>query len=337
MNMKTRVLITFIVLSFFTTQALGKINGYISFDYSKGQKQSDISNGAFNNARLGLIFSGDISAKINYLSEISLQEGGGVDIEQAWVGIGASEAFNIKLGLYLVPFGKYNQSNRAHQTLLIHNPLNVNYIFPTRWKDAGILVEGRSSIISYAVYLGNGLSESQNLRGGQQFGDNNADKGKGGRIGLFLSKGFEVGYSYFRGKFDDDNSRNLILQGLDLSWMSEGFQIMSEYTRADVGNPEGFSDGKAEGYFIQASFDIENLRPVVSYQRIKYTDDFHGSGFIKNVAAGEGILIEKSCWALGIVYFPSPNILIKLEYDINREEGIEQKDNIFSVQIGLSF
>ncbi len=325
--MRTRILVFFIVFSFLLTPVKGETNGYFSIGYAKGQKQADVSTGSFLNPQLGLIFSGDVNEKIDYVSEIRFKREDSMELEQAFVRFKPSGAFNLSLGLFLVPFGRYNQSNRPHQTLLINFPLNVEKMYPSSWKDMGILVEGEFSGFFYSAYLGNGLAEAEDLSGAQQFMDNNTDKGKGGRVGFTLSQGFDVAYSYYRGKYDEENTRDLVLQGVDIIWRNQDFQILSEYSKAHLENPDGFEPGKAEGYFIQLSLSGSRLQPVVSYQRIKYQDTFHG----------EGISEDRIRWTVGLVFAASQNLFLSFEYDFNSEKELKLKDNSFLAQVVLSF
>jgi hypothetical protein len=263
----------------------GKISGYLSFQYIKGQAQTNITNGSFGNSQLGLIFSDEIAPQIDYVAEIRFKEESRIEIEQAWVGFNLSELLNLKLGMYVVPFGKYNQINRPHQTMLINAPLIIEKMFPSNWRDIGIQLEGRTGGIYYSAYMGNGLYESANLEGSQQFKDNNLNKAMGGRLGTALSESLEVAVSYYRGKYDEANERDLILQGIDLIWSSEGVQFLAEYLQANLQNPESFAEGKVEGFYIQGSSESGKLRPVVSYQWLKYEDLFHGQGFYKPLGA----------------------------------------------------
>jgi hypothetical protein len=336
--MRARNLIIFLILAVFfnPVQALGKISGYLSFQYIKGQEQTDINDGSFGNSQLGLIFSDEIAPKIDYVAEIRFKEESRIEIEQAWVGFNLSDLLNLKLGMYVVPFGKYNQINRPHQTMLINAPLIIEKMFPSSWRDIGIQLEGRTGGIYYSAYMGNGLYESVNLERSQQFKDNNLNKAIGGRLGTALDQSLEVAVSYYRGKYDEANERDLTLQGVDLVWSSEGVQILAEYLKAILQNPESFAEGKVEGFYVQGSFESGNLRPVVSYQRLEYKDSFHGQGFI-SPNPGAGISEDKSRWALGLVYFASENVFISFEYDFNREKNLEIKDNSYSLQVALSF
>jgi len=339
--MKIKISVILLFLSFlysFIPLAYAKTSGYLSFGYVKGEKESEFYYGTFHNPSVGLMFFDEIVAKVNFFAELRFQEGDTFELDQAWVGINPSESFNLRFGLYLVPFGKYNESSRPHETMLITVPLNVESLYPRRWRDIGILTQGRWGGLIYSAYIGNGLAESQDLKGGQQFKDNNRDKGKGVRIGWMLQQGFEVGYSHYQGKFDDGNTRKLIMHGFDATWVTtEGFQILAEYANAQIENPEEFSDGKVEGYFVQCSFVIESLRPVLSYQKLKYTDRFHGPGFMGLESSGEGISIDKSRWALGLVFVLSQKLLLKVEYDWNKEGEAKLKDNALYLQMAYSF
>ncbi len=256
--MRARNLSILLILAAFLipVRALGKITGYLSFEYVKGQEQTAVKDGSFRKSQLGLIFSDELAPKIDYVAEIRFKEETRIEIEQAWVGFNLSDLLNFRLGMYVVPFGKYNQINRPHQTMLINAPLIIEKTFPSSWRDIGIMLEGRTGGINYSAYLGNGLYESENLEGSQQFKDNNLNKAMGARLGTALSQSLEVAVSYYRGKYDEANERDLTLQGADLFWSSEGVQILAEYMKASLQNPEGFAEGKVEGFYVQGFIRI---------------------------------------------------------------------------------
>ena len=333
--MRNKIFLFILLLAALVLPAQALITGYISLDFVRGQGQSTLSKGSFQNSQAGLLFFGEITPGVSYLTEVNLKPEGTFDLEQAWISLGTSEKFSLKMGLYPVPFGRYNQSNRPHQTIMINPPLNVERMYPLLWKDVGILLEGRSRRFFYSAFLGNGLSEDESLSGGQQFKDNNKDKGMGGRVGLVLSQGFEMAFSYYRGKYDDDNSRDLSLQGIDLFWYLEGVLVHSEYSRARMDIPGDTEN--AEGWFVQVAFDMGQFRPMVCYQSLDYEDIFHGPGFVSPDDPGDGIFEKKRRWAFGIVYNAAQNLLLKLEYDLNREEGLELEDDSLSVQVAFSF
>lgn len=335
--MKHKILIVLLTTSLFVTPALCQISGYVSANYHKSEKEGDFYEGSFTNPIFGLIFSGDISKGFAYGAEFRIADISQIEIDQAWVGITPSEAFRLQGGLYLVPFGIYNRINRPHQTTLINPPLNVEYCYPERWRDIGVMVDGMIGGFVYQAYLGNGLREGTSLGDGQQFKDNNRDKGRGGRIGWRFSQGFELAYSINTGKYDDDNSRNLTLHGVDVNWMTQDWQILGEYTKAILNNPDSFEKGDVEAYFIQVAIFMGTWRPFASFQKITYADAYHGPGFSPGLGSGEGIWVDRNRWALGMVYIPVPNLYISLEYDFNREKLIELKNDEWVVRAAVSF
>lgn len=335
--MKLKISLFLFAFCFFTVHASAQIKGYIAAQFLKSQGNGDFIQGTFANPLLGLMLSGDISTNFAYGAEFRIIDITKVEVDQAWVGLSSSDALRLQLGLYLVPFGIYNQVNRPHQTTLINPPLNVQYCYPDHWKDIGLVATGMISGFVYSAYLGNGLKEGEDLHDGQQFEDNNKDKGKGGRFGFRLSQGFEVAYSVYRSKYDDENSRNLTLHGADVNWTTQDWQVWAEYSKAIIHNPEGFSSGNAEGYFFQALIFMGSFQPFVSYQKIQYSDPYHGPGFSPKTGAGEGIFLDEFRWALGLKYSPVANLYLSLEYDFNRMKGDEEKADSWAVQVAFSF
>ena len=314
-----------------------KLNGYLSAEFLKGQSQSEFQNGSFQNVKGGLLFSGVVGSGFDYALEVRLQDVSRFQIEQALLGFAASQAFNFRLGLYLVPFGQYNRSNRPHQTAMIRFPLILEDIYPESWRDIGLLVEGRTGNILYSAYVGNGLAETPDLASGQQFKDNNSNKGLGAHLGFTIGGEFEAGFSYYRGKYDDANARNLTLLGFDASWKTDALQVLGEYAQARLENPAPYARGEVKGYFIQVSLSPGKWHPFACYQKSQYEDPFHGFGGGASSGAPPGIFKDRTRWALGVDLLLSSTLLFKAEYDINRDKNQSLKNNLFSAQIALSF
>jgi len=274
---------------------------------------------------------------VSYVAEVVLQQDTQVELNQTLLAFSASNTFNFNLGLYLVPFGKYNENSRAHETFLVEPPMNVKYFYPAMWRDIGIQVSGTIVGLIYSAYVGNGLAEDDWLHEGQQFKDNNKDKGFGGRVAWNIDQKFEAGYSYYRGKYDENNSRNLVLQCVDVSVVSQNYKLLGEYTLADNENPAGYNDGSGKGYFALLTFNVQGLWPVASYQRYEYEDPFHGDAYLSPLFPGMGISEDRERWALGVVYNLSQTAFFKLEYQFNREKDFQKKNDMLLVQVAVSF
>jgi hypothetical protein len=313
-----------------------QLNGYLSGQYENGQKYSDSPDGTYGKVRAGLMFTGTAATVFAYGLEARFKSENQLEIEEAWAGVGKASSFQLKLGLYLVPFGKYNTANRPHQNPFIQTPLLQANLYPESWRDVGLLTEGKWGSLGYSVYLGNGLGEGQDLQDGQQFEDNNGKPAAGGRAFFTMSQSFEVGGSYYRGSYDDKGQRDLELWGVDATWKSQAFLLAYEYGKADIHNPEGYGRGLAEGHFVLASLTLSQITPFASYQALKYIDPYHGEDYLDPLLAA-GIARDLSRWAIGLVYSPAPNFLIKAEYDFNGETGVEIDNDIFLAQVAVLF
>jgi hypothetical protein len=314
-----------------------RLNGYFSSDYTQALSRGSGQASSFNHPEAGLIISGEWSAQFNYVLEARTGAGFKAEIDQAWMGWNYSEAFHIKLGVFFVPFGRTNDAHRPFQTMLVSWPYPYGDAHPARWREIGAQLEGRTGVFRYAAWIGNGLAESETLAGGQQLTDNNKNKAFGARLAVGLSQELEIGGSYYRGRQDAADGRSLLLYGADAAWLTRNIRCTAEYVRADIDNPAAFSRGRAEGWNVQLGLNFGQFTPVASYSKSKTNDPFHGAGWAADGTAGAGILADRERWALGAAYAPHPNLLIKLEYDIDKDTLLGRKDNVLRGQAAVRF
>ena len=123
-----------------------KYGGYLSFEYIKGQAESSHPRGNMENLLVGFLAAGQVGQKFGFAVEARTLSVSSFDLAQAWAGYLPAEAFTIKVGLFLVPFGTWNRASRPHETALIRTPLNLEYLYPASWRDLGILVEGQVGV-----------------------------------------------------------------------------------------------------------------------------------------------------------------------------------------------
>jgi hypothetical protein len=315
-----------------------KVHGYLSLDFFKGQADGAYSQGSVEGLGAGLFFMGDLNEKLSYTLEARFKSDSRVEIEQAWVAYTASEVFRLTAGAFLVPFGKYNAANRPYETRLIMKPLVAERAYPDSWRELGAQATGKLGFLNAVVYIGNGLAESDSVAEGQQFQDNNTNKAWGGRLSLQPGQTMDIGVSYYQGKYDAHNDRNIKLIGVDASWTTRDFQVLAEYIKAENQNPAPFAKGVVEGYFVQLAFNYQNFFPVVGYQRVRQDDPFHGPGWAAPDVPGAGLFAKKARWVIGLAYLLTPNFQVKVEYDFNLEpSGPSVKDNLLIIQSVVNF
>jgi len=310
--------------------------GYLSFTFEKGQAASRAPQGSFEDLRGGLLAAGDLGQGFSFLVEARFRPDPGFELQQALAGFKLGNSGDLRLGLFLVPFGKYNESSRPLQTFLVAPPLNIEAAYPESWRDIGLTVQGRISFLRYSTYFSNGLGEKDGAAAGQMFRDVNKDKAKGGRLGLIVGEGFEIGASYYAGKYDRDNALRLVLEGADLTWVTKDYELRGEYTRGAWQNPGGAPDGKADGFFGLIAFSFDKLQPIASYQRWDPGDAVTPLRLVA-LEGGAETLAVRTRWTLGLRYYLSPTFVVKAEYDINREKGPSLKNNLVLVQAAVSF
>ncbi len=341
MNNKSMVVVCAAILLALAVPALGqysqpvatqsnsgvKFGGYLSLEYIKGQAETAYPHGNIENLLAGFLAAGQVGQKFGFAVEIRSFNVDQFDLDQAWVGFLPSDAFTARVGLYLVPFGTWNTASRPHETLLIRTPLNLEVLYPASWRDLGVMVQGRIGVLSYSAYVGNGLAEGEETSVVQQFHDNNTDKAKGGRLGLTFGQSLSTGVSFYTGKYDSLDTRDLTLEGADLSWVTNQWEVHGEYTKSFLENPEPFARGESEGFSIWGCMSFRSFQPVGSFQKVKFNDAYHEGG----------IAIDRSRWTAGIRYVLSSTVFIKAEYDWNKEKGTPLKNNQWQVQAGLSF
>lgn len=320
----------------FASAAEVKTSGYASFAFLKGQEGSGLSHGSFQDLRGGLLAAGDLGQGFSFIVEARFRSEARVELEQALAAIRLGAAGDLRLGLFLVPFGRYNEFNRPRETALVGTPLNLEAAYPESWRDIGLTVQGRFSFLRVAGYLGNGLSGKDGAAAGQAFRDVNKDKAKGGRLGLIIGQGFEVGASYYSGKYDPADALGLTLVGADLTYVTKDYEVRGEYTRGRRANPDGLPDGEGDGFFGLIALYSGKLQPVVSFQRWD-PGSGEGPGLLAALEGGPEVLAARSRWALGARYFFSPGFIVKAEYDINREKGLALKNNLVRIQAVLAF
>lgn len=320
-----------------TASTQARINAYFAAEYLQGQSDSAWAVPTFGGIQAGLMLSGSWATSFNYMLEIRARDGFQPQIEQAWAGWSWSEYVNVKAGVFLVPFGRYNSADRPYQTVLIDAPYGTTDTHPRGWRDIGIVADGNSGFLKYAAFIGNGLAEAESPAGGQQWRDNNKDKGWGGRLDYPISDELDIAASYYQGQQDTAGDRRIRMFGADAGWTTENIQAQAEYTRTDIENPEGFEPGRIEGWYVLLGLTFGSLRPSASYQKSWADDPFHGAGWADPLTAGEGLSWNHSRWTLGLAYTLATNVLLKVEYDWQKEKGTALKDDVLRVQIAAQF
>lgn len=126
------------------------------------------------------------------------------------------------IGKFKFPLGIERFVEAGTFNKLIDRPLPSIRIIPGTYSDIGGMFHGIVPLpydtkLKYEIAVTNGL-EGPEPKDVQQLWDNNRNKAIGGRLGYECLPGLEIGGSYSRGKYDEDNELDIDFLGADIQY-----------------------------------------------------------------------------------------------------------------------
>ncbi|NIR46027.1 MAG: hypothetical protein GWN99_16495 [Gemmatimonadetes bacterium] len=312
---------------------------------------------------VGYKFGGDFL----FNSEIELEHAstggdGSVSVEFAYIDWLFSEPLGARAGLLLVPMGLLNELHEPPIFLGSERPLTERAIIPSTWRENGVGLFGGAEGFSYRAYLVNGLDatgfSAAGLRGGRQKGSKALaeDFAAVARVDFEGILGLLVGSSVYLGNSGQGavspidgstiDARTVIWEG-HAQYRARGIWLRGLAALADVSDVEeinqaqGFTGNASVGerligWYLEGGYDLlrsvrtgQRLLPYVRYEQVN-TQDRVPTGFSANPANDQQIV------TLGAAWFPIPNIVVKADYQIRKNEadtGVDQ----FNVNLGYMF
>jgi len=119
----------------------GPISGYMDFHFNK----PEFDDGRLDFHRFVLLITHRFSDRIRFVSELELEhalvegleEGGELELEQAYVDFLLSRRFNVRAGMLLVPVGIINERHEPPIYYGVERPFVDTVIVPSTWFDVG--------------------------------------------------------------------------------------------------------------------------------------------------------------------------------------------------------
>lgn len=203
---------------------------------------------------------------------------------------------------------------------LVDRPAPSIRIIPGTYSDIGGMLHGTIPMpfdtkVKYELALTNGL-EGPNNQDVQQLWDNNSNKTIGGRLGYEFMQGLEIGGSYSRGKYDEDNQHDIDFLVADIQFKRGNLEARGEYITSHV-EQETLDGGDyhRNGYYLQTSYkypvDINYFRYVEGVLRFDSIDPNRDVTGVK----------ESDRVAFGINYSPMERVEFKFEQVLEKEPG----------------
>lgn len=228
----------------------------------------------------------------------------------------------VSIGKFKYPLGIERFAEAATSNKLVDRPLPSIRIIPGTYSDIGGMFHGSVPLpfdtkLKYEIAVANGL-EGPDPEDVQHLWDNNRNKAIGGRLGYEFLPKLEVGCSYARGKYDEDNQRDIDFLVADIQYTRGNLEVRGEYITSRVEQEK--TDGgnyHRNGYYLQTSykypFHLDYLRYLEGVVRFDSVDPN------RDITDGE----EADRFALGINYYLNEHLEFKFEYLIENEPGEE--------------
>lgn len=315
-------------------------NGYITNELFAQQGR----NSTFDNHYFNVFISSQLTDKIFIEGQLEYEHGGkDIDLRYGYADYKISEALVIRSGKFLVPAGEFNEYLYPEYLNKTVSRAYVNReIAPSAWGEVGVQVRGRINEEAnvtpfYAIYVVNGLNgESgagiRSLRGNSRDTDTGSNKNKavGGEIGLDLGDDITMSTNYYSGKYSSDNELNLSILGASFYMNKEKFSLWGEYHMAmqDAYNDatdvtSGITTLNKSGFYVQGGFMItEKLEPIVRFDAISLD------------GAPED---DRNRLTFGANYYLAKNAVLKVNYELRGDDGVNAEDNLFGMQFSIGF
>ena len=324
------------------------VSGYMELNFSKPQEQSAV----LDFRRFVLLFGHSFSERLKFWSEIEVEhalvegaeEKGELELEQAYLDFLLHPAVNIRGGMLLTPMGIINERHEPPSFYGVLRPQVDTVIIPSTWFDVGTGVFGDlGKGFSYRFYGmapldATGFTAGEGLRDGRQKGSQSflQDWAQALRIEYRGVPRLVLGTSFWNGKTGFNLlSVNPSVRMYDfdgrygwnrLEW--RGQFAVTYLTRARELNlalerQTGISPNLARqmrGFYLEGAAHIlprQSRFDLVGFARYENFDTQYRMprGFLPLKQ------FDRSLWTLGASFYPHPDIAVKADYQILRNES----------------
>ena len=341
------------------------ISGYMDFHFNKVQNEGS----QLDFHRFVLLFGHSFTDRIQFWSELELEhafvsgegELGELELEQAFVDFLVKPWLNFRGGMLLAPVGIINERHEPPSFQGVERTFVDTFILPTTWFDSGAGIFGDlGNGFVYKAYAMSPLDATlfdagEGLRGGRQKGfqsvtQNIAYTGRleyHGLQGLSLGSSFWVGNTGFN--VPGINPRVRVVE-FDGRYGVSRFDFRGQFADVDISQTTQLNTFLQRGVGVNPNI-ARNMRgfywetgyhllprhlphDVVAFFRYENFDTQ------RKMARGYLPLkqFDRQAWVLGATYYPEPDVAIKFDYSVLRNESsIIRPHNSFNMGIGWWF
>lgn len=320
--------------------------------------------------RLVLYLGYDFADWIQFHSEWELEHGfvtdgagGELVIEQGYFDFLFSESFNIRAGRLLTPLGIINKRHEPTLFNSVERPSFAKYIIPTTWSSDGIGIFGSlGDSLTYEAYAVGGLDGSKfsainGIRDGRiKERPSLHDPAITGRIDFRpfadADRSLRLGLSGYFGGTDNGNKGNnpglagdISIYSADFEYSFGKFDFLGAVAHTTIDGAKKIGNGTAEeifGWYLEGAYHFlpddwktGRLAKSDAVLFVRY-DDFNTQYKMPGGAARDPAG-DRTEWTIGTAFWPTPDFVIKADYQIPNDATGDNLGHKFNFGIGFAF
>jgi hypothetical protein len=351
-----------------TSQApASSISGYM--DFHLNQPVDDPAPAVLDFHRFVLLFTHRFSDRVRFVGELELEhavvegleEGGELELEQAYLDFLAKPSLNFRAGMLLVPIGIINERHEPPVFHGVERPFVDTVVIPTTWFEAGAGIHGSLPRgFRYRTYVMAPLdateySADEGLRGSAQQGSEAQVRNVAltGRLEYMGVRGLQTGVGFWRGETGFNVPTVPTKTGLfefDARYSRDRLEARGEYAHVFISNTDLLNDALTRLTGIDPNI-AEQLRGFYlegSYRVLPRTFPHDAALFLRyenfdtqyQMAPGAVPLpqFDRDAWVVGGTYWVDPDVAIKFDYSHvrNRSTAVPAPRS-FNVGLGWWF
>jgi hypothetical protein len=343
-----------------------RLSGYMDFHYNK----PELADGTIDFHRFVLLVTHEFSPRIRFVGELELEhafvegleEGGELELEQAYVDFLLTRGFNVRAGMLLMPVGILNERHEPPVYYGVERTFVDTVIVPSTWFEVGAGVHGevghgwRYRLFVTAPLNALGFSAEEGLRGGRQKGSeaNIGRAGLTGRAEYVGVRGLTTGVSFWTGKSGFELRPRLDvpvhLIEADARYSRNRLELRAQVAHVTIDNAAELNDvvARTTGVSPNIARALRGAYGEASYRVVEGQrwGDIGVFGRYENydtqfrMPAGYQPLpvFDRDAWVVGATYWPEPDIAVKVDYVIARNQStVIKAQNAFNVGLGWWF
>lgn len=314
--------------------------------------------------RFVLFFAHRFNDWISLKSELELEHsntenGGAVELEQAYLDFNFSEKINAKAGIFLMPVGFLNETHEPPTFYGVERNTIETRILPSTWWEAGVSLYGEVAPgWKYQAGVTSNLAaehfEKFSTKGVREARRNVSEAPAEnlafhGRLDYSGLPGLTVGASVVTGKIGQDNDAlngadaRLTLWDMHARYNVDKLDLRALYARGHVSDAEkintAFSFNEVAsgfyGWYAEAAYHIlkngdHDLAPFIRYEKWD-TQDKLASNTVRQSGS------ENDIWTVGANYWPHPQVVLKADYQKFDKPDGDKGDKRLNLGLGYMF